>query len=157
EIMKDSRIGSYGGAALVLAYVLRVACLAELLARLGTPGAAAAVVLVAALSRSAGLLLMTLLPPARMTGSSYAVGQPEPGAVALAFGVCAAFGLAAGLGSPLPFAGIILGFLLAGGVALAMTRLSKRLIGGQSGDVGGAIQQLAEIAAYLGLLIAARP
>ena len=44
EIMKDSRIGSYGGAALVLAYVLRVACLAELLARLGTLGAAAAVV-----------------------------------------------------------------------------------------------------------------
>jgi adenosylcobinamide-GDP ribazoletransferase len=157
EIMKDSRIGSYGGAALVLAYVLRVACLAELLARLGTLGAAAAVVLVAALSRSAGLLLMTLLPPARMTGSSYAVGQPEPGAVALAFGICAAFGLAAGLGSPLPFAGIVLAFLLAGGVALAMTRLSKRLIGGQSGDVGGAIQQLAEIAAYLGLLIAARP
>jgi adenosylcobinamide-GDP ribazoletransferase len=77
--------------------------------------------------------------------------------VALAFGVCAVFGLAAGLGSPLPFAGIVLAFLLAGGVALAMTRLSKRLIGGQSGDVGGASQQLAEIAAYLGLLIAARP
>ena len=37
------------------------------------------------------------------------------------------------------------------------TRLSARLIGGQTGDVGGAIQQLAEIAAYLGLLIAARP
>ena len=140
EIMKDSRIGSYGGAALVLAYVLRVACLTELLARIGTLGAAAAVVLVAALSRSAGLLLMTLLPPARMTGSSYAAGQPERGAVALAFGVCAAFGLSAVLGSPLPFAGIVLAFLLAGGVALAMTRLSKRLIGGQSGDVGGAIQ-----------------
>jgi adenosylcobinamide-GDP ribazoletransferase len=113
--------------------------------------------LVAALSRSAGLLLMTLLPPARMTGSSYAVGQPEPGATALAFGICAAFGLAAGIATPLPFPGVLLAFLLAAAIALAMTRLSKRLIGGQSGDVGGAIQQLAEIAAYLGLLIAARP
>jgi adenosylcobinamide-GDP ribazoletransferase len=52
---------------------------------------------------------------------------------------------------------LLLAFVFAGGVAVAMTRLSARLIGGQTGDVGGAIQQLAEIAAYLGLLIAARP
>jgi adenosylcobinamide-GDP ribazoletransferase len=155
EIMKDSRIGSYGGAALVLAYVLRIACLAELLARVGSLGAATAVVLVAALSRSAGLLLMTLLPPARLTGSSYAAGQPQPDVVALAWGLCAAFGVTAGMATPLSFPGILLAFLLAAGIALAMTRLSKRLIGGQTGDVGGAIQQLAEIAAYLGLLIAA--
>jgi adenosylcobinamide-GDP ribazoletransferase len=157
EIMRDSRIGSYGGAALALAYALRVACLAELIARLGPSGAAAAVVVAAALSRSAGLLLMTLLPPARMAGASYAVGRPDGGAVAAAWAICTVMGLAAALVSPLPFAGVALSFLLAAGAALAMTRLAGRLISGQTGDVGGAVQQLAEIAAYLGLLIAARP
>jgi len=90
------------------------------------------VVLAAALSRSAGLVLMTLLRPARMTGSSYAAGQPEAGVVALAWAICAAFGLAAGLATSLPFGGILLAFLLAVGVALAMTRLSRRLIGGRA-------------------------
>ena len=157
EIMRDSRIGSYGGAALILAYVLRVAALAELIARTGPLGAGTAVVLAAALSRSAGLILMTLLPPARMAGSSYAVGRPDGGVVAQAWVICAALGFAAALASPLPFLGVALAFLLAAGAALAMTRLSRRLIGGQTGDVGGATQQLAEIAAYLGLLIVARP
>ncbi|HEX8664544.1 MAG TPA: adenosylcobinamide-GDP ribazoletransferase [Beijerinckiaceae bacterium] len=157
EIMRDSRIGSYGGAALVLAYVLRIAALAELVVRAGPSGAAAAVVLTAALSRSAGLILMILLPPARMAGSSYAVGRPDGGIVAQAWVICAAMGLAAALASLLPFLGVALAFLLATGVAFMMTRLARRLIGGQTGDVGGAVQQLAEIAAYLGLLIAARP
>ena len=157
EIMKDSRIGSYGAAALILAYLLRIACLAELLGRLGLCGAAAALVLAAALSRTAGLVLATLLPPARMTGSSHAAGRPAPPAVIAAWSICGGLGLIAGIATPLPWLGILLAFLLAGIVAVGMTRLSARLIGGQTGDVGGAVQQLAEIAAYLGLLIAARP
>ncbi|WP_332130185.1 adenosylcobinamide-GDP ribazoletransferase, partial [Azorhizobium caulinodans] len=39
----------------------------------------------------------------------------------------------------------------------AMTRLSNRLIGGQTGDVAGAVQQLCEIAFLMGVLIYARP
>jgi adenosylcobinamide-GDP ribazoletransferase len=42
---------------------------------------------------------------------------------------------------------------LAGLSALALTRLSARMIGGQTGDVAGAVQQVAEIAAMIGLLI----
>jgi adenosylcobinamide-GDP ribazoletransferase len=156
-IMKDSRIGAFGGAALVLAYALRIAGLAELIARLGPLGGAAAVVLVAALSRSAGLILMALLPPARMTGSSYTAGRPERGAVAVAWAICAALGAAAALAGALPWLGIVLSFVLAAGIARAMAKLAWRLIGGQTGDVGGAVQQLTEVAAYLGLLIAARP
>jgi adenosylcobinamide-GDP ribazoletransferase len=155
--MKDSRIGSYGGTALILAYLLRIGCLAELIAKLGPFGAAAALVLVAALSRTAGLVLIALLPPARMVGSSCAAGQPEPGAVIAAWAICGGLALIAGLVTALPWLGLLLAFLFAGAAALAMTRLSARLIGGQTGDVGGAIQQLAEIAAYLVLLIAARP
>jgi adenosylcobinamide-GDP ribazoletransferase len=157
EIMKDSRIGSYGGAALILAFLLRIVCLAELMARTGAVGAAAAIVLMAALSRTAGLVLMTLLPPVRVAGSSYAAGQPRPRIVGLAWLICAGLASIAGIVAPLPWLGLLLAFLFAGAVALAMARLSARLIGGQTGDVGGAVQQLAEIAGYLGLLIAARP
>jgi adenosylcobinamide-GDP ribazoletransferase len=37
--------------------------------------------------------------------------------------------------------------------AVAMTALASRAIGGQTGDVAGAAQQWAEIAAWCGLLI----
>jgi adenosylcobinamide-GDP ribazoletransferase len=154
EIMKDSRIGSYGGAALTLAFVLRIACLTELLARIGAAGAAAAIVFVAALSRAAPLLLLMVLPPARATGSSHAVGRPEPQVVGAAFLVCGGLALVAAFSGALPLSGLLLAFVLTAGISLAMTRLSARLIGGQTGDVGGAIQQLAEILAYLAILIA---
>jgi adenosylcobinamide-GDP ribazoletransferase len=42
-------------------------------------------------------------------------------------------------------------------VGLGLTRLSARLISGQTGDVAGAIQQIAEIAAMIGLLIMLEP
>lgn len=157
EIMKDSRIGAFGGAALILAYALRIAALAELISRLGPWTSAVAVILVAASSRTAGLILMTLIPPARMAGWSYAVGQPSWRTLGVAWLVCAVLASLAALTAPLAPAGILLALILAAFVALIMTRLSSKLIGGQTGDVGGATQQLAEIAALLGLLIAARP
>ena len=156
-IMKDSRIGSYGGAALALAYVLRVSCLGELIASVAAPSAAAAVVLIGALSRTAALIVMALLPPARMTGSAYAAGQAPVASVGTAWLVCAALGLLLVFTTSLRAAGVALGFVLAAAAALFMTRLSRRLIAGQTGDVGGATQQVAEIAAFLGLLIAAKP
>jgi adenosylcobinamide-GDP ribazoletransferase len=42
-------------------------------------------------------------------------------------------------------------------ISWTMTRLSDRLIGGQTGDVAGATQQLSEIAAYIGLLLTIEP
>jgi adenosylcobinamide-GDP ribazoletransferase len=157
EIMKDSRIGSYGGAALVLAYALRIACLAELIAAAGAANAAAAGVLTAALSRTAALIVMAALPPARVTGSAYAAGQAPVASVGTAWLICAALGLVLVFTTSLRAAGVALGFVLAAAAAVVMTRLSRRLIGGQTGDVGGAIQQVAEIAAFIGLLIAAKP
>lgn len=157
EIMKDSRIGSYGGAALILAYALRIACLAELIARIGALSGAGVVVFTASLSRTAALIVMARLPPARMIGSSYAAGQPPARAVLIAFATCAVLAIVIGVAAPLPGLGVAYGFVFAVGIALLMTRLSARLIGGQTGDVGGATQQLAEIAALLGLLIGAEP
>ena len=156
-IMKDSLIGSFGGSALVLAFLLRIGSLSALAERLPPAAAAGAIVAAAAVSRTAGLMPLTLLPPARRDGASAAVGQPSrsglAGAAAMAAIVAA---LAAALNAwPLPALALML--VLPALVGLGLTRLSARLIGGQTGDVAGAIQQLAEIAAMIGLLIMLAP
>ncbi|MCJ2050037.1 adenosylcobinamide-GDP ribazoletransferase [Methylobacterium sp. J-070] len=153
EIMRDSRIGAYGAAALVLALALRIGALATLLDRTGY-AAVTALVLTAALSRVAALAPMVLLAPARPGGLSAAVGRPDRGSLATALGLGAALGLAA-----VPFGlspgGVALAFVAAGLGALGLTRIARDRIGGQTGDVIGACQQVAEIAALLALVAAA--
>ena len=140
-IMRDSRIGSYGVIALILSIGLRTAALAAL----ASPEAMAAV-LVAAHGLSRGLLAptMLLLTPARDEGLAAAAGRPghADALTALALGLVVAvlatgvvFGLGLGLAA------------LAGGALVALIAL--RQIGGYSGDVLGAVQQLAEIAVLL--------
>ena len=144
EIMKVSRVGSYGAAALALSLLLRFAAMSALCAA-GAGLAAVALVAAHAASRAAGLLPLALLEPARREGAAFAAARPLPGAL-LTAGVLA-FGLGllpmtAGFG-----AGQALLSLIAGaGAALAMTWIAARQIGGQTGDIAGAAQQLAEIA-----------
>lgn len=156
-IMKDSLIGSFGGAALVLGFALRIGALATVASRLDAVSAAVAVLIAAVVSRCAGLIVLTLLPPARLEGASYAVGQPTRTDLHLAWAGAVGVALALGLVASLPLGGIALMIVLPIAVALGVTRVSDRLIGGQTGDVAGAIQQLAEIAALIGLLTVVRP
>ena len=152
EIMRDSRIGAYGGTALVLALALRIGALATLLDRLGLP-AATALALAGSLSRVAALLPMALLPPARADGLSAGVGRPGRASLTTAAGTGLALALlAVPLG--LPLHGVALMVVLAGLAALFLTRLARKQIGGQTGDVVGACQQAAEIAALVGLVAA---
>src|SRR5919107_5691223 len=76
-IMRDPLIGSFGGSALVLAFTLRIAALATLSDRLAPGEAALAVVIVAAVSRTAGLMPLAQLPPARIDGTAYSLGPPS--------------------------------------------------------------------------------
>lgn len=156
EIMRDSRVGAFGAMAIALSLVLRILLLGTLGERVPTLAAAAALVMAASVSRTASLAVMTILPPARTTGASHAVGRPGGTTLATAGAIAALIGLSASLGAGLPLHGAALAFLLAVLAALGNARLSKRLIGGQTGDVIGAAQQLAEIAALLGLLVAVR-
>ncbi|GGF57011.1 adenosylcobinamide-GDP ribazoletransferase [Azorhizobium oxalatiphilum] len=154
EIMRDSRVGSYGACALVLSLLLRVALLEGLLA-IGPAMAAVALIAAEGLSRSAGILLIEFLPAARMDGASAAAGQPGPKAAGRA-GIVGALVAAVLL---VPVAGVSAAFAAILAVLLAlfvMTRLSRRMIGGQTGDVAGAVQQVAEIAFLLAVLIFAR-
>jgi len=153
EIMKDSRIGSYGALALGLSLLLRASLIAMILDRSGAWAAAAAVLAAAPWSRAEGLFLLATQPPARSTGAAAAVGQPTvlTARIALALSLVLATGIALAVQLPIP--GLLLGFALAHGAAAVLSRLARRLIGGQTGDILGAAQQLAEIAIYLGIAL----
>ncbi|ACA18724.1 cobalamin-5-phosphate synthase CobS [Methylobacterium sp. 4-46] len=152
DIMRDSRIGTYGAAALILAYALRIGALATLADRIGWR-AALVLPAAAALSRTASLWPLFALPPARPDGAAQAVGQPTGATCAVAWALCGAL-LVGAWALGLPASGLALAGLLAALSAWTMSRMAERLIGGQTGDVIGASQQVAEIAALLALLIA---
>ena len=137
ESMKDSRVGSYGVLALVLVTLARWSALTALLV-IGDHWAA--LVATGALSRAPMALIMALLPNARGTGFSHATGQPSQttALVALALSLALAAGLVGW--AVLPMLGAALGV----GVLLSVSAL--RRIGGQTGDILGASQQLAETA-----------
>ncbi len=149
-IMRDSRVGSYGSLALILAVVGRVSALAALAAAGGGAGGAAALAAAGAGSRGVLPLTLRLLPPARSEGLAAAAGGPSAARAYAALALGAGIALvAAG-----PLDGIVA--LIAGGVAAAaLAVLAWRRIGGVTGDVLGGCQQLAEIAMLMTL--AARP
>jgi adenosylcobinamide-GDP ribazoletransferase len=151
EIMRDSRIGAYGGAALALSLILRVAALAALLDQ-GPGFAMAGLVLAGAASRAFALAPLALLGPARADGLGAGVGRLGAGGALAAAGAALIVGAGLGLGA-LGLGRAILALLLGLGAALAMTAIARRQIGGQTGDVAGAAQQIAEIACLCGLLI----
>jgi adenosylcobinamide-GDP ribazoletransferase len=137
EIMKDSRVGSYGVLALVLVTLARWSALTALMVH---GGHWAALVATGALSRAPMALIMALLPNARGTGLSHATGQPSPAVALVAVGLAAAMTGALVGWAALP----MLAAAAVTMVALAVVALRK--IGGQTGDILGASQQLVEVA-----------
>ncbi len=141
EIMRDSRIGTYGACALIMSLLLRAAALAGL----ATPGAAA-IALVAAHAGARAMMpvFMRVVAPARTDGLAADAGRPsfERAAGAALIGLAVA---AAGLGIAKTM--VALALLLA---AFGTVRwLCRREIGGQTGDVVGALEQIGEIAILL--------
>lgn len=152
EIMRDSRIGSFGASALFLALALRTGAFAALASRIDGGGVVTAILITASLSRTAGLMPLVFLAPARRDGMSQAVGQPARETFWRAGGIAFALAVVLGTLAGLPAAGVILMLVLSGLSGLALTRFAKRHLGGQTGDIAGAAQQVAEIAALIGLL-----
>lgn len=153
EIMKDSRVGTFGALALGLSLLLRVSALAAILQGAGAWAVAAAVLVAAPWSRVEGLRILATVEPSRSSGASAAVGQPERSVLPIAYGLSGALALLLVAAGALPLAGIVLGLALSALAALWLSRTAIRLIGGQTGDILGAAQQLGEIAIYLGLAI----
>src|SRR5690606_6280574 len=124
-----------------------IGALAALASRSGPGTTCAALLIAASLSRTAGLMPLVLLPPARLDGASQAVGQPTRDTFLFAAALAAGLAILIGASAGLPRAGIVVMAVLAGLAGLALTRLAARHIGGQTGDIAGATQQIAEIAA----------
>ena len=99
EIMRDSRIGAFGATALALSLILRVGALAAAL-RGGLWGAAASMVLVAAVSRAGALMPLAFLDPARSDGAGAAAGRLAPAAFAAACGTALVIAFALGSWRP---------------------------------------------------------
>ncbi len=154
EIMKDSRVGSFGAVAIALALLLRVTALGSIVAVAGGLAASAVVLAAAMASRASGVWLLFNEAPARTGGASAAVGQPNSTTAAIAIGLSTAVGLGLTLLVSLPPRGLPLALALAALATLGLARLARRLIGGQTGDIVGAAQQIAEIAVYLGFALA---
>ncbi len=143
EIMKDSRIGTYGVCALGLVLALKVAVLGSVSA-----SKAAAMLLAAhGLGRAAAVMAMRLTPYA----PSGEAGKWKPVPQGVRWGEVAVAVLIAlwplVLLPPLSsLGGLVVGAILASFVAWQ----ARRLIGGHTGDVLGAIEQVFELGFLLG-------
>ncbi len=143
EIMRDSRLGTFGVCALGLSLLLRWSALAAI----GDPVAVAwALVAAHAAGRAAMPAVMLALPPARPSGLAEAAGRPSSAKAALAalLGVLALWPL----GSTALFAGVVA--LLAWSAVLGW--LAMRQVGGHTGDVLGAVEQGGEIVILLAVV-----
>ena len=144
DIMRDSRIGTYGALALCLSTLARASLFTALL-DLPPLGTICLLAGASAFSRALMVDLLWATRPARSDGLSVMAGRPSRNTTleALALG-----GILAGAAGALVLAPAAAAIsLVAGGVALAMVRaLAMSKIGGQTGDVCGAGQVVAEIA-----------
>ncbi|WP_158626007.1 adenosylcobinamide-GDP ribazoletransferase [Arsenicitalea aurantiaca] len=151
EIMKDSRHGSYGVAAMVILLLLRVSALAALLTI--SPLAAALGWLSAmVLARSGALTLPLVLAPARADGAAATAGRLR----IRDFAIGAVFSLIIGFILAAPVVGLLgLGLALAlmGLACYGWIALCRRLVGGQTGDLTGALQSILEIAALSAFIL----
>ena len=137
-IMRDPRLGAFGGAALVLDLLVKVASLAFLLER---GGAIAAFVAAGALSRGVGIVLAAVLPYAqRQTGSGSVLSGRVSGRAALVAVVLAAPAAATAGVNGAWFA------LTAAVAALVLGLAYRSWLGGVTGDTLGAATELSELA-----------
>ena len=149
EIMRDSRLGTYGAAGLGLMLAAKVLALAA------TPPEAIPWLLVAAhaASRSSAVLAIATSSYVRDAGIARPLaGAVAPHSVVLALGTGAA---AACVPLTVTTPAVILAGL--GGLAVghvAMRRAYERKLGGYTGDCLGAVQQTSELGLYLGVAAA---
>src|ERR1700724_1447148 len=137
EIMRDSRLGTYG------ALILMVSFVAKLSALLALPDAIVVQSLIAAHALARGVLpaMSMSLPYARKDGLAANAGRPDSATA----GIAGAFALVIALLS-LPWGEALCAALVAAACAIGMALLAQRQIGGQTGDVLGGAEQLGETA-----------
>lgn len=145
EIMRDSRLGTYGALILLVCFAAKLSALASI------PDRYVVYALIAAHALGRGILpvMSVNLPYARTDGLARNAGQPDAGVATTAVIIALLIALLA-----LSWTNAAFAALVAGLSAIAMAWLARRQIGGQTGDVLGGAEQVAETAILL--LLAAR-
>jgi adenosylcobinamide-GDP ribazoletransferase len=141
-IMRDSRIGTYGVLALLVGFSARLSALASLPVSLVIP----ALIVAHTLGRAVIPVLAANMPFARDDGLGKSAGRPEPASVIVALVLAAVVALLC-----LPFKDAFLAMIFALVAASAMAVLAWRQIGGVTGDVFGATEQVVEAAVLIAL------
>ena len=145
SIMRDSRLGTYGAIVLLVSFSARMSALASLPAATVVPG----LVVAHALGRAAIPVLAANMPFARDDGLAKSAGRPETASALTAILIAVMIALLC-----LPAKQALLAVAVTATVAAAVAVLAWRQIGGVTGDVFGATEQVAETAVFI--LLAAR-
>ncbi len=161
EILKDSRLGTYGTATVALVLLIETAALSAIVDNSLPPWWWPVTATVAAhtWSRAVAVATMRMAPPAGDgLGSDYAAGLSWPAVVAaMVTGVIALVPSAVAIDSGADVTGaevavVVLAIALASSAAAAaVIRLAVTKIGGVTGDVLGAVQQVAALTTLCGL------
>lgn len=148
-IMKDSRHGTYGVCAIVMLLTLRVAAIGSIGNALEATGVWLAATVMA---RSGALWLTVALPAARVGGAAATAGQVTRQAfgIGAVFMVVLSFVLA---GFAVSVLGLVVAYALAALVIWGWVTLCRRLIGGQTGDLIGALMALIEVAVLTAFMV----
>jgi len=144
EIMRDSRLGTYGGLALIFSTSIKVAAIANL----GAPELVAGALIAAhTLARGVLPLVMARMPLARANGLAVNAGRPSITTanwslvIALIIAVIAVAPVAA-----------LVALLAALAATWFVAKLAQAKFGGYTGDVLGAVEQVAEMAILVNLI-----
>lgn len=149
EIMKDSRIGTYGAVGMGLTLALKCAVLWSLPAA----GVIAALFIAHPLSRLAAVSLIWEMEYARAEGKAKPMAQHmSHREFAIACACAAVPALALATAGMVPWLALLASVTGAALVAWWLGAKCLRRIGGYTGDCLGAVQQVAEVVVYLALL-----
>lgn len=139
KIMKDSRVGTYGVLALIIIMAARIATLSTFPADLNS---LMLIISLAMISRLNMLAFLAYLPAARPDGLGHSASTPNSLSAGIAAVLC--------VPAILCCSSLVIYALLAAATAgMYFALLSRRQIGGQTGDVCGAAQILSETAGWL--------
>jgi len=151
EIMKDSRVGAYG--AIGIALLLGLKC--TVLASLSFWPVIAALMVAHPASRLMAAAVIWRLSYVKTEGKAKPLAEHMSTTEFAIAAVCAALPLlVVGLFGWVRWTAIAAGMVLSAAATLWLVRFFVRRIGGYTGDCLGAVQQVAEVTFYLGMLAA---
>src|SRR5271169_1347028 len=142
DVMRDSRLGTYGALALLTSFVAKIGALSAL------PRSEVLVAMIAthALARAPLAVLAAAMPYARADGLAASAGRPDSLIALTACVVAVVIAVVA-----LPATTAMIAAFVAAGAAVTLATLARQQIGGQTGDVLGAVEQVCEVAVLLTL------